>query len=206
MLTVAVTGGIAMGKSTFCRVSEDLGPSVGLVCQLFDADLAVSELLTDPAITCTIAADFGEDILSPDGQIDRPRLRERVFNSAEQRAVLENILHPVVRKRFAEQRHCANAGGGVDVFLADIPLLYESEYCFEHDYVLVVASSAGVQMRRLLGRKGMTETIAARVIASQLPTDEKIARADVVLWNDGTEGQFTEQIDCFYQWLKKKTN
>ncbi|MGI9239408.1 MAG: dephospho-CoA kinase, partial [Verrucomicrobiales bacterium] len=123
-LTIALTGGIAMGKSTCSRLLREAIPGT----LFFDADACVRQLLTSPEIVATIAEEFGDSVLSSDGQLDRPRLRKQVFDSAEQRAKLENILHPVVRKRFEGERERLSASAEHCVFLADIPLLFESDY------------------------------------------------------------------------------
>jgi dephospho-CoA kinase len=204
MLTLAVTGGIAMGKSSFgrsfLRESAPLSQSV----QFFDCDLCVRELLTEPEITAKIASRFGNSVLNQGGQIDRPRLRDRVFNSASRRAELENILHPVVRQRCADEQNRALLNDEVDVFVIDVPLLYESGFNVSYDMVLVVACSGNLQRQRLLERPGITEDIAERIVAAQLPIATKMVKADIVLWNDGCLQEFENQIDVFSRWLKKK--
>jgi dephospho-CoA kinase len=204
MLTVAVTGGIAMGKSTFCAmlVAEN-GPLAGRV-RFFDCDLCVRELLTEPEIVGSIATVFGDSVITSHGQIDRPRLRERVFNSAQQRAELENILHPVVRQRCVVERDRARGEPAVGVFAVDVPLLYESGFDLHYDLAVVVVCSADTQMTRLLQRPGITKPTAERIVSAQLPAQEKIQKADVVLWNDGLVSELTNQTDLFCQWLKKK--
>ncbi len=204
MLILAVTGGIAMGKSTFCGhlVSGDCALA-GKV-RFFDCDLCVRELLTEPETVGILARVFGDSVITSDGQIDRPRLRERVFNSAQQRAELENILHPVVRQRCAAERDRALGDPTVGVFAVDVPLLYESGFDLPYDLAVVVACSADVQMARLLRRPGITKPIAERMISAQLPSPEKIRRADVVLWNDGEVSELTKQSDLFCQWLTHK--
>lgn len=192
-----------MGKSSFARhFLDDQGEMAGKVA-FFDCDLCVRQLLTEKETTARITNRFGISVLTTDGHIDRPQLRERVFNSAEQRAELENILHPVVRKRCEEERDHALESKVVDVFLIDVPLLYESGFNVSHDLVLVVACSSELQLQRLLKRPGMTESIAERIIAAQLPIASKMARADLVFWNDGNLHEFENQIDAFSRWLKK---
>jgi len=193
-----------MGKSSFARyILSQESPLCGRVA-LFDCDLCVRELLTEPEITARIAERFGESILSTGGHIDRPRLRERVFNSAEQRAELENILHPVVRLRCEKEQNRALEMKAVDIFLMDIPLLYESGFNVKHDHVVVVACSQELQMQRLVQRPGITESIAKQIIAAQLPVFTKMEKADTVLWNDGSLAEFNHQIDTFSKWLKTK--
>lgn len=204
MFILAVTGGIAMGKSTFCERMVDVSsPLTGRV-RLFDCDVCVRELLTEGEIVGTIATVFGDSVITSDGQIDRPRLRERVFNSAQQRAELENILHPAVRKRCAVERDRALGDSTVDAFVVDIPLLYETGFDLHYDLAAVIACSEDAQMKRLLRRPGITRPIAERIISAQLPVLEKILKADVVFWNDGQVSELTKQTDLFCQWLKNK--
>lgn len=200
-LSIAITGGIAMGKSTFCALLlERLQGAV-----FFDADACVQELLTRPEIVARIGQEFGDSVLSSDGQLDRPRLREQVFDSAQQRAKLENILHPVVRKQFEGERERASTSASPEarVFLADIPLLFESEYHFEHDLAVTLAATPATQIQRLADRRGISRDLAENIIAAQMPIADKMARADVVFWNEGRLARLQQQIDDFTQWLKK---
>jgi dephospho-CoA kinase len=198
-LTLAITGGIATGKSTCSQRLLALLPRA----VLFDADACVRQLLTNPEIVANIRLEFGDSVLSPDGQLDRPRLREQVFDSAQQRAKLENILHPVVRKRFEDERERVAASPEYYVFLADIPLLFESDYRFEHDFSITLAASTATQIRRLADSRGISRDLAENIIAAQMPIAEKMARADVVLWNDGRLERLEQQISDFTQWLRK---
>ena len=189
-----------MGKSTCCsRLLQLLPGSV-----LFDADACVQDLLTNPAIVTRIAQEFGDSVLSSDGQLDRPRLREQVFDSAQQRARLENILHPVVRKRFEDERERIAVLPDSRVLLADIPLLFESDYPFQHDLSITLAATPETQIQRLADRSGISRDLAVRIIAAQMPISEKMARADVVLWNEGRLERLEQQLSDFTQWLRKK--
>ena len=201
LLTIALTGGIAMGKSTCALLLRAQLPDAGF----FDADACVQELLTSPGIVANIAQEFGDSVLSSDGQLDRPRLREQVFDSAEQRARLENILHPVVRKRFEDERERLSAPelGQAHVLLADIPLLFESDYHFERDLSVTLATTPSTQIQRLADTRGISRDLAENIIAAQMPIAEKMALADVVLWNEGQPGRLEKQITDFTQWLRK---
>ena len=187
-----------MGKST----------CAALLCQhlegaaFFDADATVQELLTSPEIVASIAEEFGDSILSSDGQLDRPRLREQVFDSAQQRAKLENILHPVVRKRFENLRSRLSETGENRVLIADIPLLFESDYRFEHDLSITLGATPATQIQRLADTRGISRELAENIIDAQMPIAEKMARADVVFWNEGRLERLRQQISDFIQWLK----
>ena len=188
-----------MGKSTCARLLREALPGT----LFFDADACVRQLLTSPEIVARIVGEFGDSVLSSDGQLDRPRLRKQVFDSAEQRATLENILHPVVRKRFEDERERLSASSDYCVFLADIPLLFESDYRFSHDLSITLASTPATQIRRLADSRGLSRTLAEQIIAAQMPIAEKMGRADVVIWNEGRLVRLEQQITDFTQWLRK---
>ncbi len=168
----------------------------------FDADASVRHLLTDAEICRKIAAEFGGSALTEDGQVDRPFLRSQVFDNASRRAALEGILHPEVRREFLSRLDVARESA--PVFFADIPLLYETGGEYPRDVVLVVATDPKTQRRRLLGRKGIDTQTATAMVAAQLPIDEKIAWADHVIWNAGSERQLDNQTNYFSKWLKMK--
>ena len=188
-----------MGKSTTSKLLLRALPNAAF----FDADACVQELLTSADIVASISEEFGDSVLSSDGQLDRPRLREQVFDSAQQRAALENILHPVVRKRFEDERARLSASSVHCVLLADIPLLFESEYRFEHELSITLAATPETQIKRLADTRGLSENLAKSIIAAQMPIEDKMARADVVFWNEGRLERLEQQISDFTQWLKK---
>lgn len=188
-----------MGKSTCARLLREALPGT----LFFDADACVRQLLTSPEIVARIVGEFGDSVLSSDGQLDRSRLREQVFDSAEQRAALENILHPVVRMKFEDERERLSASPDLRVFLADIPLLFESDYRFEHDLSITLATTVATQIRRLADSRGLSRTLAEQIIAAQMPIAEKMGRADIVLWNEGRLARLEQQITDFTQWLRK---
>ncbi len=200
MKTVIVTGGIAMGKSSVCRLIRDHFP--GEVA-FFDADARVHELLTQAPILAKIRLSFGDDVITPDGQLDRSRLRKLVFDSANRRAELESILHPEVRKGFSDDREEASLTS--ELFLADIPLFFESKHPYPADTVLTVASSPEVQRKRVQKRTGLAPEEIKKIIDAQLPIETKIARADAVIFNDGSPASLERQTKLFIQCLTRTT-
>jgi dephospho-CoA kinase len=199
MYTVAITGGIAMGKSTVSAYLCEAFPQQ----RFFDADATVSTLLTRPEICAKIAREFGESVLTADGQIDRPYLREQVFDSVDRRAVLESILHPAVRNEFFNARS-SGEGSSASLLIADIPLLFESANDYGVESVLVVASDSVTQMSRLLDRPGIDRETGRQMVAAQLPIEQKMARADHVIWNAGSRRILEKQTKQFASWLRKK--
>ncbi|MEM0897295.1 MAG: dephospho-CoA kinase [Verrucomicrobiota bacterium] len=199
MRIIVVTGGIAMGKSTVCRFLLEKLPSG---TPFFDADDCVHKLLTREDLVARISESFGEDLTTPDGLLDRPRLRKLVFDSADRRAELEGILHPEVRREFEDMRESPREAA---YLLADIPLFFESRAPYPADVVVVVASSSEVQRARLQARPGISESDADKIISSQLPIEYKIQAANAVLFNDGTQRCLEHQLEYLTQWLAKKT-
>lgn len=199
MTVVAITGGIAMGKSeAFKRLCEIFQSSVS-----FDADMCVSELLTRKDICERIQTEFGESVVNSNGLIDRNYLRDQVFDSAGRRAKLEGILHPEVRGEYLSIVRSAEQSG-VNLLFADIPLLFESTHKYQRDFTLVVACDVETQMQRLLERPGITSKAARKMIDAQLPIEHKTKLADHVVWNSGNLKQLEKQIYYFALWLKQK--
>ena len=195
MQVMALTGGIASGKSTVCRFLREWLPDIAV----FDCDASVHRLLDSDEETASIVSDsFGAGALDADGRIDRHFLRGRVFSDDTARLRLEAILHPRVRQEcLASLREAATRGA--ELFIADVPLFFEKGFDFGQDTVLVVASSRSTQIRRLRARGGFEEPLIDAVLAAQLPVDEKIARADVVFWNEGPPSVLRSQVRRFAQ-------
>jgi dephospho-CoA kinase len=202
MITLALTGGIATGKSTFAGLFRQLAPNT----VFFDCDAAVHALLTKPEVVATVAASLGQDLTSADGTLDRGRLRELVFEHPECRKTLEGILHPMVREACLAIQHQARASGTAAYFLVDVPLLYESDFPLPRDLDIVVACGPAAQRSRLMARSGFAPDLADRILAAQLPIAEKMVRADTVLWNGGQPESLRRQTECFFLWLKNKTS
>jgi dephospho-CoA kinase len=193
MPAVGITGGIATGKTTFCRLLKDLAPNA----VFFDADRA-ARLLTagDPEVQLALRQAFGSNIYSEGGDLKRTELRAIILASAAKREALEQILHPRIRSQWsAEAQRYRNSS---DFFFADIPLLYETGGETLCNRVVVVACSEEVQLRRLVergsssepnagSRRSVSEPEAIKMIEAQLPVREKASRADHVIWNNDGE-------------------
>ena len=199
MIKVAITGGIAMGKSSLIKRLRCLLEKV----EFFDADECVAELLTRKAICEKIVEEFGNSALDTDDNINRSYLRNQVFDSADRRAALESILHPEVHQCYLDLNREALAKSA-DIFIADIPLLFESGTKYSSDIVAVVACDEQTQLRRLEKRPGVTTDLARRMINAQLPIEEKMNLADHVIWNAGSPNQLQQQTVYFAKWLKNK--
>lgn len=195
MKVMALTGGIACGKSTVCEMLREHIPSM----VLFDCDAEVHRLLNaDQKVAEAISKAFGEMSVGNDGVANRDFLRQEVFTNPKKRKVLEGILHPRVRKECLDSLQRA-AKSGVDLFIADVPLFFETGFDFGQNQVIVVASSRSTQIDRLRARAGFKDDLIEPILASQLPIQEKIARADIVFWNEGPLDSLRSQIRRFSQ-------
>jgi len=187
MPAIGITGGISAGKSTFC----DCVRGTLSAAKFFNADQAAHALVEVPEVQQEIRAEFGSGVFSRDGDLNREKLRAIIFGDAIKRCALERILHPRIRRQWrAEAKRHRNSP---DFFFADIPLLYETGGETLCDRVVVVACSHQVQVARLAQRMSINDTEAEQMIRSQMPLDEKIARADHVVWNDGSRAALMEQ-------------
>ena len=177
---VAVTGGVASGKSAATRAFESLGVTVA------DADVAARAVVEpgQPALTA-IRDRFGAGALQPDGRLDRAALRERVFADPEAKAALEALLHPPIRVWL--RAACAAAPGPYTVVA--IPLLAEvggrTAYPWL-DRILVIDVPEAVQLARLVQRDGVDTALAARMMATQASRAQRLGLADDVVVNDGS--------------------
>jgi transcription termination factor Rho len=195
MRVMALTGGIASGKSTVGRFLREWLPSV----EIFDCDAAVRRLLgTDSEVAAAILEIFGSGAVNGRGQVDRKFLRERVFRDETARSRLESILHPRVRQECLDSREMA-AKRGAELFVADVPLLFEKGFDFGQTQVLVVATSRSTQIQRLRMRNGFDDPMIESILAAQLPVQEKMSRADIVFWNEGPPRILKSQIRRFAQ-------
>ena len=177
-LRIAITGGIASGKTAVTQRFEALGVRV------IDADVVSRELVEpgQPALQ-EIAVRFGQNILQPDGHLDRRALRQMVFADPAARRDLEAILHPRVRARL---RHDAETATGAYVLLA-IPLLAESTHPYDWlQRVLLVDVPREVQVARVMQRDGVSPADAMRLLAAQASRAQRLALAQDIIVNDAT--------------------
>ncbi len=200
-MKIALTGGIACGKSTLAKFLRELG-----IC-LLDADDVVHELeATGGEAVPAIVRRFGSGILSPDGAIDRPALADVVFSDPSARQDLESILFPLVRKRLNEFALTRNQEPGTrnQFRISVIPLLFESHWEGDYDTIIAIASSVERQIERMMLTRGYSREQAKARLAAQLPVAEKSRRADYVVVNDSTPEHLRDEARRLLAWLKER--
>jgi dephospho-CoA kinase len=187
MPAIGITGGISTGKSTFCECLREVLPGA----KFFDADKAAHILLDLAEVKRKIYAEFGRHVFFPTEDLNRAKLRAIVFSEPTRKRALERILHPRIRRQWrTEAKRHRNS---LKFFFADIPLLYESRGETLCDEVVVVACSEKMQLSRLRKRMSIKTAEAKQIIKSQMPLEEKIRRADHVIWNNGDRESLLEQ-------------
>jgi dephospho-CoA kinase len=195
MLRVALTGGIATGKS-FC-----LGLFGSLGVPVIDADL-LSRAAVAPgsAALSAVASRFGPSVLAPDGTLDRAALGRIVFGDRAARADLEAIVHPEVYRRISGW--FVTLPAGTRLAIADIPLLFETGHEHDFDRVIVCACDPAEQLRRVMARDRLSEREARARLDAQWPIAAKIRRADHVIVTDRTIAETESQVRTLYERLK----
>lgn len=178
-MILGLTGGIATGKSTVTSLLRERDIPV------IDAD-AIARGVVEPGMTAfeAIVRHFGQEILQPDGRLDRKKLGEIVFSDEAERQVLNAIVHPEVRRVMREQAVEAEEAGAKIVFM-DIPLLYESKLQHMVDKIVVVYIPVATQLERLIERDELDAEQAKKRINAQLPIEQKKEWADYLIDNTG---------------------
>ena len=194
MLRVALTGGIATGKS-YC-----LGRFAALGAATIDADVLAREAVSPgSAGLAAVVERFGAGILA-NGALDRAALGRVVFSDPKARAALEAIIHPEVYRRIGVWY--VNLPAGSAIAIADIPLLFETGHQHDFDEVIVCACSTAEQVRRVMARDGLAESEALARIAAQWPIGEKVNRATRVIWTDRGFDETNRQVSEIYDSLR----
>jgi dephospho-CoA kinase len=199
MLNVGLTGGIATGKSTVVRMLVRKGARVidhdGLVHTLQEPGQPVWKRIVET---------FGRDILGADQRIDRKKLGSLVFDDEERRRTLEGIVHPAVLEEAQRRRDEIASEDRHAIVLSDIPLLLEVGMQDRFDLILLVYAPPEVQILRVMQRNKMTRDEALARLKAQMPIDEKLRAADVVIRNDGTMRDLEKRVEEVWQELRKK--
>jgi dephospho-CoA kinase len=192
---VALTGGIATGKSYCLRRFAELGAAT------IDADVLARDAVAPGSAGLKAVADrFGPGVLAADGTLDRAALGRVVFADPKARAGLEAIVHPEVYRRIREWY--ANLPSAASVGIADIPLVFETGHHHDFDEVIVAACDPEEQVRRVMARDRLTDPEARARLAAQWPIGEKVARATHVIWTDRGFEETDRQVADTYDSLR----
>ena len=201
-MKIALTGGIACGKSLFAKFLRELGIHV------VDADDVVHELeAPGGAAVPPIVARFGASVLAPDGGIDRPALAACVFADSAARADLESILFPLVRSALGQRASCPlhwDNGHLARCTIHIIPLLFESHWEADYDILLCIASPVDLQIDRMMTSRGYSRAHAEARLAAQWPVAEKAARCHYTVMNDSTPEHLRDEAQRLVVWLKER--
>ena len=196
MLKIALTGGAATGKS---YVLDQLRQH-GIPCLQAD-EMAHGVMAAGTEATAAIAERFGSEVIGDDGSVNRTVLCPIVFGDKSARRDLEGIIHPAVYRAIEVAIRAFARLDDSPMVVVEIPLLYETGHAGEFDRVIATTCSAETQVTRLAGR-GLTETQARQIIAAQMPTEEKAAKADFVIRTDGTLAETDAQVHAILDQLR----
>lgn len=193
MNTIGITGGIGSGKSTVCRMLEDLGARV------IYADAVAKRLMQeDPDVRAEIVAAFGPESYHADGTLNRPHLAAQVFAGEAQVARINGIVHPRVYADFERARARAESDG-VPLLVKEAALIYESGGDRHLDAVVVVDAPRDERIRRVTERDGVTDEQVVARMGHQLPPEELRRRADHVIENHGDLAALREQVEAVFR-------
>ena len=193
MSGIGITGGVATGKSTVARRLCEL-VRVSIPVELFSSDFEARTLTdSDLVVQEEIKAAFGVQVFDPEGNLARDRLRELVFHDAAARKTLESILHPRIRQAWISRTR------GDKLLLAEIPLLYETGAEAYFDRIIVTACSRATQVERMIVERRLLKELAEQIIQAQMDLEEKIRRADWVVWTDCSPQITAQQVNLISQ-------
>lgn len=193
MLLVALTGGIASGKTTVAKMLVALG------AEEIDADQVAREVVEPGTIGLEqIRADFGESVIADDGSLNREALASLVFADPNKREQLESILHPLIKTRTAELIAASNS----EIVLYTVPLLVESGVDHSFDFVITVESGREIQLERLQRARGLSATEAQQRLTAQATREQRESRANSVIDSSGSMQQLEQQVGELWTRLK----
>ncbi|PRA80059.1 dephospho-CoA kinase [Microbacterium sp. MYb66] len=199
MPLIALTGGIASGKSTIARRLAEHGAVI------VDADQIVRDVQSPGSpVLARIAETFGADVITPDGALDRAALGAMVFGDADRLAQLNAIVHPAVREESQRRFDAALTDDAEAVVVYDVPLLVEARVDDPWDLIVVAHAPASVRRQRLVELRGMDERAAQERIDAQVSDERRLAIADVVIDTSDTLERTREQTDVLWERIRRR--
>lgn len=197
MPLIALTGGIASGKSTIARRLAELGAVI------VDADQIVRDVQAPgSAVLARIEEVFGADVIAADGALDRAALGAKVFADLEQLARLNAIVHPAVRAESQRRFEAAASADPETVVVYDVPLLVEARVDDPWDLIVVAHAPAGERRRRLVELRGMAEQAAQERIDAQVSDERRLAIADEIVDTSGSLEETIRQTDALWERIR----
>jgi dephospho-CoA kinase len=198
MITIGLTGGIASGKSMVAEMFKRLG------AYIIDTDMIAREVVEpDCEGWRAVINEFGEQILTPDGTIDRLKLGDIIFSDDTSRHALNNILHPHILRILNERITQIGEKDPEAVVVADVPLLLECRLQNNFDVAVVVWTRPEIQMQRLMVRNGLSRDDALKRINAQMPLDQKRSFATYIIENDKKIANTEKQVQELFIKLKQ---
>lgn len=193
VLKIGLTGGIGSGKSTACEIFSELDVPI------IDADIVARKVVQAgmPALQL-IKEEFGEDIITKDGVLDRKKVRDQIFTNEIDRKKLENILHPVIYERIVHETENIDSS----YCIISIPLLLETEALDIIDRVLIIDVSEKLQLSRASVRDNASLNDIKRIIRTQMSRDNRLAAADDIINNEGDIENLRRQIHDLHEFYK----
>ncbi|MEC9273993.1 MAG: dephospho-CoA kinase [Candidatus Neomarinimicrobiota bacterium] len=193
MLRIGLTGGIGTGKSAASKILEKLG------AYIFDADKEAKKILSlNETIKSELISEFGSDIMTGDGNVDNNKLARVAFQDQDHQLKLNTIVHPYVFKEIDKNFDRELDNGKHDIFVVDAALVYESGADTHMDYVIVITALIKTRMERALARETLSREEILKRVDLQWPEEEKVALADFVIHNDGSEEELIKNITDIY--------
>ena len=192
-MIIGLTGGIASGKSTVSKYLAEKGFKV------YDADKIAKDISEKKSVQEEIILTFGDKILDENGNVDRKKLKEIIFEDKEKLKQLNAIIHPKVIDFYKELKE-KNTD---EIIIFDVPLLFESgidKFC---DKILVVISNYEIQLNRIVERDKIDRELASKIIKSQISNEERIKKADVVIENNSSLEDLFEKVERFCERIWK---
>lgn len=193
MRLIGLTGNIASGKSAVADMLADRGATI------IDADVLARDAVMkgSPALD-SIVKKWGAEVLDDEGNLDRAKLRHRVFEDQSDLDALNEIVHPEVQRLRTDEVAAARARGD-KVVVCVIPLLFERHLADDFETIILVDAPRSVRLERIVRDRKIEETEAMKMIASQMPADLKRARADYVIENAGSREDLEREVDRVWQ-------
>lgn len=199
MPLIALTGGIASGKSTIARRLAEHGAVI------VDADQIVRDVQSPGSpVLARISEAFGAAVIAPDGSLDRAALGAKVFGDADLLTRLNAIVHPAVREESQRRFDAALADDAKAVVVYDVPLLVEARVDDPWDLIVVAHAPAALRRQRLVDLRGMDESAAQDRIDAQVSDDRRLAIADVVIDTSDTLERTLEQTDALWERISEQ--